>query len=141
MEPFKKVRAVRRRSTGVNVDTDSIVPARFLRRIERTGWGEVLFNDWRYKPDGEPDPAFVLNQPELQGREDPGRRGGTSAAGRRASTRSGRSSSTGSGRSSRSSFADIFHKNCFENGVVPVILPEEQVREMMARAQGSRGAS
>ena len=52
-----------RRSTGSNVDTDAIVPARFLRRIERTGWGEVLFNDWRYLEDGEPDPSFVLNQP------------------------------------------------------------------------------
>ena len=63
MEPIEKVTGVAMPLDRQNVDTDAVVPARFLRRIDRTGWGEVLFNDWRYKENGEPNTSFVLNQP------------------------------------------------------------------------------
>ncbi len=138
MEAFKKVTGNAAPIDRVNVDTDSIVPARFLRRIERTGWGEVLFNDWRYLPDGEPDPSFVLNQP---GYEDTkilivGRNFGSGSSREHAVwaiQQYGIKAIIGS------SFADIFHKNCFENGVVPVILPEEQVRRLMRAAKEGPG--
>ena len=100
MEPFKRVTGNVAPIDRVNVDTDAIVPARFLRRIERTGWGEVLFNDWRYTANGDPNPAFVLNQPGYRRHEDPGRRAATSGRDRRASTLSGRWRSTASARSS-----------------------------------------
>ena len=51
-----------------NVDTDQIIPARFLKTTERSGLADALFNDWRYLPDGSPNPEFVLNRPEMQGR-------------------------------------------------------------------------
>ena len=66
MEPFRKVTGIVLPLDRTNVDTDSIVPARFLKRIARQGWGETLFYDWRYRPDGEPDPDFVLNQPGFE---------------------------------------------------------------------------
>ena len=52
-----------------NVDTDQIIPARYLKTTEKTGLASVLFNDWRYLPDGTPNPDFVLNRPEMQGRK------------------------------------------------------------------------
>ena len=51
----------------INIDTDQIIPKQFLKRIERTGYGEFLFYDWRYLPDGSPNPDFELNQPRFQG--------------------------------------------------------------------------
>jgi 3-isopropylmalate/(R)-2-methylmalate dehydratase small subunit len=117
-----------------NVDTDAIVPARFLRRIERTGWGEVLFNDLRYKDDGSPDPSFVLNQPGYENAK-------ILIAGRNFGSGSSREHAVwaiqqyGFRAIIASSFADIFHKNCFENGVVPVIIPEEEVQKLLRRAK------
>ena len=134
MEPFERVTGVAVPLDRQNVDTDAIVPARFLRRIERTGWGEALFYDWRYKEDGAPDPSFVLNQP---GYEDPK----ILIAGRNFGSGSSREHAVWAVRQFgiraviASSFADIFHKNCFENGVVPVIIPEEKVQELMRRAK------
>jgi 3-isopropylmalate/(R)-2-methylmalate dehydratase small subunit len=134
MEPFEKVTGVAMPMDRQNVDTDAIVPARFLRRIERTGWGEVLFNDWRFKEDGQPEPSFVLNQAGYENAT-------ILIAGRNFGSGSSREHAVWAIRQYgfraiiASSFADIFHKNCFENGVVPVILPEEQVQQLMRRAK------
>jgi 3-isopropylmalate/(R)-2-methylmalate dehydratase small subunit len=134
MEPFEKVTGIAMPLDRQNVDTDAIVPARFLRRIDRTGWGEVLFNDWRFKEDGEPDPSFVLNQPGYESAT-------IFIAGRNFGSGSSREHAVwaiqqyGFRAIICSGFADIFHKNCFENGVVPVILPEEQVQQLMRRAK------
>jgi 3-isopropylmalate/(R)-2-methylmalate dehydratase small subunit len=136
MEPFERVTGIAVPLDRQNVDTDAIVPARFLRRIERTGWGEVLFYDWRYREDGTPDPAFVLNQPGYENAK-------VLIAGRNFGSGSSREHAVWAVRQYgiraviASSFADIFHKNCFENGVVPVIIPEEQVQELMRRAKES----
>ena len=134
MEPIEKVTGVAMPLDRQNVDTDAIVPARFLRRIERTGWGEVLFNDLRYKEDGEPDPSFVLNQPGYENAK-------VLIAGSNFGSGSSREHAVWAIRQYgfraiiASSLADIFHKNCFENGVVPVLMPEEKVQELMRAAR------
>ena len=134
MEPFRKVTGVVAPLDRANVDTDSIVPARFLKRIERQGWGETLLYDWRYRPDGEPDPDFVLNQPGYENAS-------VLVAGRNFGSGSSREHAVWALRQYgfraviSPGFADIFHKNCFENGLVPVIIPEEKVRELIRRAK------
>jgi len=138
VEPFKRVTGNVAPIERVNVDTDSIVPARFLRRIERTGWGEVLFNDWRYLTNGDPNPAFVLNQAGYDDTK-------ILVAGRNFGTGSSREHAVwaltqyGIRAIVAGSFADIFHKNCFENGLVPVILPEDQVQRLMRAAKEGPG--
>lgn len=134
MEPFKKVTGTAVPLDRSNVDTDSIVPARYLKRIERTGWGDVLFYDWRYGPDGEPKRDFVLNEPGYEDAK-------VLIAGRNFGSGSSREHAVWAVRQYgiraviAPSFADIFQKNCFENGLVPVILPEEQVEELMRKAK------
>src|SRR5215210_4642722 len=112
----------------VDVDTDQIIPKQFLKSIARTGFEKGLFYDWRMRPDGTPDPDFVLNKPDY-----------------RAATVlvSGRNFGCGSSREHApwalqqygfkaviaSSFADIFRSNCYQNGFVPVQLPEQTVRQ------------
>ncbi len=138
MEPFTTVTSIIVPLDRVNVDTDSIVPARYLKRIEREGWGEVLFYDWRFLPDGSPNPDFVLNQPGYQD-------AAILVAGRNFGSGSSREHAVWAIRQYgiraviAPSFADIFHKNCFENGVVPVILPEERVQELMRKAKEGPG--
>ncbi|MEE8158273.1 MAG: 3-isopropylmalate dehydratase small subunit, partial [Dehalococcoidia bacterium] len=63
MEPFTKITGVVAPLDRVNVDTDQIIPAVYLKRIERTGFGQYLFASWRFLPDGQPNPEFVLNNP------------------------------------------------------------------------------
>ncbi|MEX0801457.1 MAG: 3-isopropylmalate dehydratase small subunit [Dehalococcoidia bacterium] len=138
MEPFKRVTGKAIPLDRVNVDTDSIVPARYLKRIERQGWGEVLFYDWRYNDDGSPRPGFFLNQP---GFED----GKILIAGHNFGSGSSREHAVWAVRQYgfraviTSGLADIFQKNCFENGLVPVLLPEAQVQELMRKAKEGPG--
>jgi len=134
MEPFRKITGIVLPLDRANVDTDSIVPARFLKRIERQGWGETLFYDWRHRTDGQPDPDFVLNQPGYENAS-------VLVAGRNFGSGSSREHAVWALRQHgfraviSSSFADIFHKNCFENGLVPVIIPEGKARELILRAK------
>jgi 3-isopropylmalate/(R)-2-methylmalate dehydratase small subunit len=116
-----------------NVDTDQIIPKQFLKRIERTGFGEFLFHDWRRRPDGSPDPDFELNRP--------GARGATILL-------AGANFGCGSSREHAPwalaeygfraiiapSFADIFFANCCQNGLLPVRLRGEDVAELARRA-------
>jgi 3-isopropylmalate/(R)-2-methylmalate dehydratase small subunit len=120
-----------------NVDTDQIIPKQFLKRIERTGFGEFLFWDWARLDDGSPNPDFELNKPEAKG--------ATVLLARR---------NFGSGSSREHapwaledygfrvviapSFADIFYNNCFKNGMLPIKLTEEQVEELFQREQKHR---
>jgi 3-isopropylmalate/(R)-2-methylmalate dehydratase small subunit len=133
MEPFTKLTGVVVPLDRVNVDTDQVIPAVYLKRIERTGYEDFLFASWRYKPDGSPNPDFVLNIP--------GYEGATILV-------SGPNFGCGSSREHAPwalhdygfrvliapSFADIFHKNCFDNGIVPALLPQGDVNRIMARA-------
>jgi 3-isopropylmalate/(R)-2-methylmalate dehydratase small subunit len=122
-----------------NVDTDQIIPKQFLKRIERTGFGQYLFFDWRFRPDGTNDPAFELNRPEAAG--------ATVLLARR-------NFGCGSSREHAPwaladygfraviapTFADIFFNNCFQNGMVPVRLAEAEVDELFKRAAAAAAA-
>jgi 3-isopropylmalate/(R)-2-methylmalate dehydratase small subunit len=121
-----------------NIDTDQIIPKQFLKRIERTGFGQFLFFDWRQRPDGSPNPDFELNRPELKG--------ATILLARR-------NFGCGSSREHAPwaledfgfrlliapSFADIFYNNCFKNGLLPVRLDEPQVDDLFRRAAAHPG--
>ncbi len=116
-----------------NVDTDQIIPKQFLKRIERTGFGEFLFYDWRYNAKGEPDPSFVLNADEYLGAT-------ILIAGKNFGCGSSREHAPwalldyGFRAIIAPSFADIFANNCMKNGIVPVVLSESEVEELFRRA-------
>jgi 3-isopropylmalate/(R)-2-methylmalate dehydratase small subunit len=121
-----------------NVDTDQIIPKQFLKRIERTGFGEFLFYDWRYLPDGHPNPEFVLNETRYQGAS-------ILVADKNFGCGSSREHAPwalgefGFRAIIAPSFADIFANNCFKNGMLPIALTAEQVAEIMGRAQQQEG--
>jgi 3-isopropylmalate/(R)-2-methylmalate dehydratase small subunit len=118
-----------------NVDTDQIIPKQFLKRTERTGFGEFLFYDWRYLPDGQPDPSFVLNEPRYQGAS-------ILVADKNFGCGSSREHAPwalgefGFRAILAPSFADIFANNCFKNGMLPIAV---NVEEIMKRAQEREG--
>ena len=138
MEPFKKHTGIVGPLPRSNVDTDQIIPKQFLKRVERTGFGEFAFYDWRYLPDGSPNPDFELNRPGYQG--------ATILV-------TGRNFGCGSSREHAPwalkeygfkviiapSFADIFFNNCIQNGILPIVLPEEQVQELVRRSEERPG--
>src|SRR5437660_4115060 len=121
-----------------NVDTDQIIPKQFLKRIERTGFGEFLFFDWRRKNGGEQDPSFVLNQPRYKGAS-------ILVAGRNFGCGSSREHAVwaladfGFRAVISSSFADIFANNSTKNGFLAVQLSEPEVAELMRRAREMDG--
>jgi 3-isopropylmalate/(R)-2-methylmalate dehydratase small subunit len=121
-----------------NVDTDQIIPKQFLKRVARTGFGEFLFHDWRYGADGRPRPSFVLNEPRYEGAS-------VLVAGRNFGCGSSREHAPwalleyGFRAIVAPSFADIFANNCTKNGVLPVALSDEEVAELIRRAEGLGG--
>jgi len=121
-----------------NVDTDQIIPKQFLKRIERTGFGEFLFWDWTKLDDGSPNPDFELNRPEATGAS-------VLLARRNFGCGSSREHAPwaledyGFRVIVAPSFADIFYNNCFKNGILPVQLSEQQVDELFARAAEHAG--
>ena len=134
MEPIRVIQGNVAPLDRVNVDTDQIIPKQFLKRVERTGFGEFLFYDWRYLEDGSENPDFILNQTPY----------------RDASILvSGRNFGSGSSREHAPwalqdfgikcilapSFADIFYNNCFQNGVLPIVLPEEIVKKIISNSE------
>ena len=140
MEPFRTHKGLVAVLDRINVDTDQIIPKQFLKRIERTGFGQFLFYDWRFLRDGTPNPEFELNQERFQG--------ATILLG-------GSNFGCGSSREHAPwalqdygfrvllapSFADIFFNNCFKNGLLPILLPESvlaQIREAVSAHSGYR---
>jgi 3-isopropylmalate/(R)-2-methylmalate dehydratase small subunit len=121
-----------------NVDTDQIIPKQFLKRIERTGFGEFLFYDWRYTADGVLNESFVLNEPRYRGAS-------ILVADKNFGCGSSREHAPwalgeyGFRAIIAPSFADIFANNCFKNGMLPIALNEDAVRGIMRRAQQQRG--
>lgn len=129
MEKFQTVKSTACPLDMPNVDTDQIIPKNFLKRVERTGFGQFLFNDWRFNDDGTENKTFVLNKPEHKGsrillaRDNFG---------------------CGSSREHAPwalldygfqviiapSFADIFYNNCFQNGILPIALSAGEVEEL-----------
>ena len=134
MEPFQILNSNVAPVNRVNVDTDQIIPKQFLKRIERTGFGQFLFNDWRFLEDGTENPEFVLNKETYRDAN---------------ILVSGRNFGCGSSREHAPwalqdfgfkciiapSFADIFFSNCFQNGVLPIVLPEETVQEIIENSE------
>jgi len=117
-----------------NIDTDQIIPKQFLKRIERTGFGEFLFFDWRRGQDGALDPSFSLNQPRYSGAS-------LLVAGKNFGCGSSREHAVwsladfGFRAIIAPSFADIFANNCVKNGVLTVVLSEAQVEEIVRKAE------
>lgn len=134
MKPFTTHTGIVAPLARANVDTDQIIPKQFLKRIERTGFGEFLFYDWRYTADGSLNPDFILNHPLYEGAS---------------ILVTEKNFGCGSSREHAPwalaeygfrviiapSFADIFHNNCFKNGMLPVVLPEMTVGEILQRTQ------
>jgi 3-isopropylmalate/(R)-2-methylmalate dehydratase small subunit len=138
MEAFVKHTGLVAPMDRQNVDTDQIMPKQFLKRIERTGFGQFLFNDWRLQPDGSPNPDFELNQPRYQGAT-------VLVAGKNFGCGSSREHAPwgladyGFRVIIAPSFADIFYNNCFKNFMLPITLGEAQVNDLMARAAATPG--
>lgn len=140
MEPFVKITGIVAPLDKMNVDTDQIIPKQFLKRIERTGFGQFLFYDWRYLDDGSPNPDFELNKDRYKN----------------ASILLTRDN-FGSGSSREHapwalreygfrviiapSFADIFYNNCFKNSILPIKLDPEKVNTMFEELYSSEGYS
>ncbi|MBI2164857.1 MAG: 3-isopropylmalate dehydratase small subunit [Chloroflexi bacterium] len=138
MEPFVRVKGIVAPLDRPNVDTDQVIPAQFLKRIERTGFGPFLFYHWRSLPDGKPNPSFELNHPGYKGAS-------ILATGRNFGCGSSREHAVwaltdyGFRAIIAPSFAEIFHKNCLENGLVPVLVPEDLVAQIIAMAKTIAG--
>ena len=138
MDPFTTLTGVVAPIDRVNIDTDQIIPAVFLKSIERSGFEDALFSSWRYNTDGSPNPDFVLNKP-------PYKNAHVLVAGPNFGCGSSREHAPWALRDYgikciiSTSFADIFYNNCFKNGVLPLILPEEQVRQIMDKAVSDPG--
>ena len=138
MKEFKKHTGIVAPLDRANVDTDQIIPKQFLKRIERTGFGEFLFYDWRYLPDGQPNSAFILNEPRYEGAS-------ILVAGKNFGCGSSREHAPwalgefGFRVIIAPSFADIFANNCFKNGMLPIALTDDQVQEIMRRAKQVEG--
>jgi len=129
MKPFTTLKGIVAPLEALNVDTDQIIPKQFLKRIERTGFGEFLFCDWRLKSDGTPNPDFEMNAPRYKG-----------ANVLLAMDNFGCGSSRehapwaiedfGIRCIIAPSYADIFFNNCFNNGMLPIVLPAEAVEAL-----------
>ncbi|HZI48806.1 MAG TPA: 3-isopropylmalate dehydratase small subunit [Pyrinomonadaceae bacterium] len=117
-----------------NIDTDQIIPKQFLKRIERTGFGQFLFYDWRFGSDGTLNPEFILNDKRYQGAS-------ILIAGKNFGCGSSREHAPwaladfGFRAIIAPSFADIFANNCMKNGMLPVTLSDREIAELMQRAQ------
>jgi 3-isopropylmalate/(R)-2-methylmalate dehydratase small subunit len=125
-EPFASVTSAAVPLPRNDIDTDQVIPARFLKTVNREGLAEQLFHDWRYLADGSPNPAFVLNRPEMAGRQ-------ILVAGDNFGCGSSREhapwalTAWGIRAVVSSSFADIFRSNALKNGLLPVAVPPEEL--------------
>lgn len=133
MEKFTKLTGKVAPLNRVNVDTDQIIPKQFLKRIERTGFGEFAFFDWRYLEDGVPNPEFVLNEPRYADAS-------ILVAGRNFGSGSSREhapwalNEMGFRAIIAPSFADIFRNNCMQNGMAPIVLEQSEVDLIMGKS-------
>ena len=134
MQKFDKLTGPAAPLNMVNVDTDAIIPKQFLKTIQRTGLGKYLFNDLRFTPEGAEKPDFVLNKPAY-------RHAQILVAGENFGCGSSREHAPwslldfGIRCVIAPSYADIFYNNCFKNGMLPLVLPQDQVEELMKDAE------
>ncbi len=138
MQAFTKHTGIVATMDRANVDTDQIIPKQFLKRIERTGFGQYLFFDWRFLDNGDDNPEFELNQPRNKGAS-------ILVARRNFGSGSSREHAVwaledyGFRAVLAPSFADIFFNNCFKNGVLPIVLSEEKIEDLFRRAASEPG--
>jgi 3-isopropylmalate/(R)-2-methylmalate dehydratase small subunit len=138
MQAFRKHTGIVAPLDRINVDTDQIIPKQFLKRIERTGFGQFLFYDWRFSGDGREIDGFVLHEPRYRGAS-------VLVAGKNFGCGSSREHAVwalgdfGFRVVIALSFADIFANNSLKNGLLTVRLGEEQVREIMRKAASVEG--
>ncbi|MDX1784659.1 3-isopropylmalate dehydratase small subunit [Roseovarius sp. ZX-A-9] len=139
MEKFEKLSGVAAPMPMINIDTDMIIPKQFLKTIKRSGLGVNLFDEMRYDDNGEEIPDFVLNQPAYRDAQ-------ILVAGDNFGCGSSREHAPWAIKDFgircviAPSFADIFHNNCFKNGILPIALPQEQVDLLMDEAQKGANA-
>ncbi|MCL7748073.1 3-isopropylmalate dehydratase small subunit [Halalkalibacter alkaliphilus] len=132
MEPIVNHKGIVATMDRVNVDTDQIIPKQFLKRVERTGFGQFLFYDWRFLADGSPDPKFELNQEHNQGAS-------ILVAAHNFGCGSSREHAPwalhdyGFKVIIAPSFADIFYNNCVKNGMLPIRLDEKKVQQLLQK--------
>jgi 3-isopropylmalate/(R)-2-methylmalate dehydratase small subunit len=120
-EPYTTVSSKLIPLPAENVDTDQIIPARFLKTTQKSGLADALFNDWRYLPDGSPNPDFILNTPEMQGRQVL-LVGDNFGAGSSREHAPWALTSWGIRAVISTSFADIFRSNSLKNGLLPIVV-------------------
>ncbi len=130
MQPFTQLTTTALPMRRENVDTDQIIPARYLTAVTKAGMGDGLFSWWRYGRDGQPNPDFELNKPEYKGSQ-------VLIAGRNFGSGSSREHAVwalteyGFRAVIAPGFADIFYNNSLKNGLLPVALPEETVNMLL----------
>jgi 3-isopropylmalate/(R)-2-methylmalate dehydratase small subunit len=138
MEPFVKLTGIVAPLDRTNIDTDAIIPKQFLKRIEKTGFGQFLFFEFRFDEAGEPIKDFILNQPRYKN---------TSILLSRANFGCGSSrehapwalSDFGFKVIIAPSFADIFYNNCLNNGILPIKLSDEAVSKLFVKTETTEG--
>lgn len=139
MQPFTTLTGVAAPLPLINIDTDMIIPKQFLKTIKRSGLGANLFDEMRFNPDGSIVADFVLNKPEYKAAK-------VLVAGDNFGCGSSREHAPwalldyGIRCVITPSFADIFFNNCFKNGILPIVLPEEQVAEITEGISSQPGA-
>ncbi|GGG72184.1 3-isopropylmalate dehydratase small subunit [Salipiger pallidus] len=139
MEKFEKLTGIAAPMPLVNIDTDMIIPKQFLKTIKRSGLGVHAFDEMRYLDDGSENPEFVLNQPAY-------REAQIIVAGDNFGCGSSREHAPwaladfGIKAVISTSFADIFYNNCFKNGMLPIVLPQEAVDVLMKDAEKGANA-
>ena len=123
-----------------NVDTDQIIAKQFLKKVERTGFGQHLFHDWRYNEDGTPNPEFELNNPKFEGAK-------ILVAGDNFGCGSSREHAPwaiddfGFNTIISTSFADIFYNNCFKNGILPIVVDADTLKALMSEISANEGVA
>ena len=139
MQAYKNHTSIAAALNRPNVDTDQIIPKQFLKKVERTGFGIHLFNDWRYRDDGTPNPDFELNEPEVQGAK-------ILVADDNFGCGSSREHAPwaiadyGFNTIISTSFADIFYSNCFKNGILPIKVTAKQLACLFAILETHKGS-
>lgn len=138
MEPYVKHESIAALMDRSNVDTDQIVPKQFLKEVQRTGFGKHLFFDWRYLPDGSPNPEFELNKPAFKGAR-------ILVAGDNFGCGSSREHAPwaiadyGINTVISTSYADIFYNNCFKNGILPIVVTRVELDQLMDEIRHNEG--
>ena len=130
MKAYKKHKSIAALLNRSNVDTDQIIPKQFLKKVERSGFGIHLFHDWRYLDDGSNNPDFELNKPTFDGAK-------ILVAGDNFGCGSSREHAPwaiedyGFNTIISTSYADIFYNNCFKNGILPIVVSEDELHVLM----------